>query len=134
MNDVLYHSAILPTEVVGFEPTVPITRHGILAGFCNKPLCHTSNVVLKQPIRVLCCPKATIGIVRFELTTSALSAQHSTTELYSINELLSLPFTFPQFASTREVAGAIPTFHPTHPRKYWSVSHIGQQPNGNWWT
>ena len=24
-------------EVVGFEPTVPITRHGILAGFCDKP-------------------------------------------------------------------------------------------------
>ena len=61
MSLLLYHWTILPTEVVGFEPTVPITRHGILAGFCNKPLCHTSNVVLKQPIRVLCCLKATSG-------------------------------------------------------------------------
>ena len=68
----------LSTEVVGFEPTVPITWHGILAGFCNKPLCHTSNVILKQPIRVLCCSKATIGTTRLELVTARLSAVCST--------------------------------------------------------
>ena len=34
----------LSTEVVGFEPTVPITEHGILAGFCDNPLCHTSKI------------------------------------------------------------------------------------------
>ena len=59
------HSDNSPTEVVGFEPTVPITWHGILAGFCNKPLCHTSKV---EP-------------TRFELVTARLSAECSTTEL-----------------------------------------------------
>jgi hypothetical protein len=29
------------------------------------------------------------------------------------------------------VAGAIPTFHPILSRQKRSVSHIGQQPNGN---
>ena len=33
----------------------------------HKPLGQPSNVVLKHPIRVLCCVKATIGVAGFEL-------------------------------------------------------------------
>ena len=52
-----------------------------------------------------------IGMTRFELVTARLSAVCSTTELHSINGLLSLPFTFPQFTTRRERAREIPIFH-----------------------
>jgi len=36
-------------EVTGFEPVVPITRHGILAGFCDKPGSATLPMLIRAP-------------------------------------------------------------------------------------
>lgn len=64
------------TEVVGFEPTVPITRHGILAGFCDKPtLPHFLNVAFNQPKVVLGCFKATMETTGLEPVLFRLSVE-----------------------------------------------------------